>query len=547
MIKKITVDFMLILSLMTQCVFAGTEVKTSSLASGFDEITITVENDNTQGFISVYVYAENKTKLVFMGQQRAESKNIFSFGIKPESERFEKYTVRINRSGESEEIDFKYYTYRQQEDAIARLLSGNEITAELAEILSLDISEESLYGRLENKSSVLSEMKKNSDVTPENIGEVFTQSAVNAAFRSRNPSTLKMLAEQYKDITKLEENYKTELEWYNDTEDKAEFWNRISAVEYADADEYGKAFAAQAFLYKEADVPYSGLEAFIRSCNGKYMQNGKTLNVDFSVLNLKNRTDIDKTMYKIADTLYESIEALETAIKKAAEEVKAESGSGAGSSGGGSSSGGSVKSGSGNSGSGTSSTYIKPTTQNTGSIAFGDIANVPWAKEAILGLAERGVVNGMGAGIFEPEMLVTREQFAKMAVLAFGFKTDVGGASFADADSSAWYMPYISACNANGIMIGTGERFGIGEAVSRQDIAVVLYRILKIKGISGSAEKNNFSDAAKIADYAEEAVNFLYNKGIMNGTGDNKVSPGKFADRAETAKLIYDTLKFMGE
>ncbi len=545
MIKRIMTAVVLVLSLAMQSAFAGTEVKTSSLASGFDEIMITTANDDAQGYITIYVYAENKTKLVFMDQQRMKSTNIFSFSLKPESERFEEYTAVINRGGENEEINFKYYTYKEQEQAIEKLMSESVITSELAEMLSLDISEESLYGKLENKKEVLEEMKKASEVTPENIGEIFTQSSVNAAFKSKNPSTLRLLAESYKDVTKLEENYKTELAWYEDTEDKTEFWNRLAEEEYSDADEYGTAFAVQAFLYKEANTPYSELEAFIRSCNEKYTQNGNTLNVDFGGLNLKSQADLDNAMYKIAGTLYESIEALESAIKKAAKDVIAEKNSGGGS--GGSSSGGGVTSGSGNSGSGTTSTYIKPTAQNTAKVSFGDISNVPWAKEAILGLAEKGVINGMSEGVFEPETLVTREQFAKMAVLAFGFKTDDQNISFADADSEAWYAPYISACCKNGIMIGTGERFGVGEAVSRQDIAVVLHRILEKRGISASLEKNIFNDGASIAAYAEDAVNSLYNKGIIKGTGENKISPEKFADRAETAKLIYDTLKFIGE
>lgn len=550
MVKRIMTALILVLSLAAQSAFAATEIKTSSYSDGFDEIMITAENDDARGFITVYVYAENQTKLVFMDQQRMKPENTFGFKFKPESERFDEYTLLINRNGESESVDFKYYTYSEQEDAIADMLSGTEITADIAEKLLVDISDGSLYGKLENKNEVLEEMKTLTGLTPENIEEAFNLSTVKAALKSKNPSTLKMLAEEYKDISNLEQNFSKELEWYGEIEDQSEFWESVAENEYADSDEYGKAFAAQAFLYKFANTPYSELEEFIKDCNGKYTLNGETLNIDFDTLGLKTQAEIDKTMYKIADKLYASISELENAVAKAADEVAAErkSNKGSGSSGGGGgSSSGNVKSDSGNSGSVSTSTYIQPTVITGNTVSFGDLEKVSWAKEAIIALAEKGIVNGMGDGLYEPETLVTREQFAKMVSLAFGFKSNGEVPDFADVNKDAWYAEYVAACCENEIMIGTGDRFGIGEAVSRQDIAVVLHRIMNKKGISGSVEKNIFNDSANIAAYAVDSVNFLYNKGIIKGTGENKISPEKFADRAETAKLIYDTLKFMSE
>lgn len=552
MLKRMMTACLLVLSLTAQSAFAAADIKTVSLASGYDEIEITADNDETQGFITVYVYAENGTKLVFMDQQRRKNENTFAFKFKPESERFEKYTVQINRNGEIESVDFKYYTYSEQQQAIAELLSGTEITDELAEKLSLDISEKSLYGKLENQAEVLTEMKavdSSASITPETVADAFAQSVVKAALKSENPSTLKMLAEEYKDITKLEESYSKELSWYGEIEDNSEFWNRMAEKTYENSDEYGTEFAAQAFLYKVSLTPYSELEEFIKESNGKYTQNGLTLNVDFDSLGLKTQAELDKAMYKIADELYDDIADLEEAIDDAADEVIKERGSGstggAGSSSG--SSSGNVKSDSGSSSGTSTSTYIKPPVISGNKISFGDLENVAWAKEAIIALAEKGIVNGMGGNIYEPETLVTREQFAKMAALAFGFKANGKMPEFADTDKEAWYMEYVAACCENGIMIGTGSRFGIGEAVSRQDIAVVLHRIMSKRGISGSLENNIFGDSANIAAYAKDSVNYLYNKGIIKGTGENKISPEKFADRAETAKLIYDTLKFMGE
>ena len=47
-------------------------------------------------------------------------------------------------------------------------------------------------------------------------------------------------------------------------------------------------------------------------------------------------------------------------------------------------------------------------------IEFSDISPYPWAEKAIISLAKRGIVNGVGNGMFMPRNTVSRFEFIKM-------------------------------------------------------------------------------------------------------------------------------------
>ena len=115
--------------------------------------------------------------------------------------------------------------------------------------------------------------------------------------------------------------------------------------------------------------------------------------------------------------------------------------------------------------------------------------------------------------------------------------------TFKDMDLSAWYVPYINKAVASGIIKGIdGENFGIGNGVTRQDMAVIIYRA--IKGTPVDSDK--FADDDSISDYAKDAVYFLKSKGIVSGTGVG-FEPLRVMTRAEAAVVINNTLKLLNK
>lgn len=168
---------------------------------------------------------------------------------------------------------------------------------------------------------------------------------------------------------------------------------------------------------------------------------------------------------------------------------------------------------------------------------FTDMANHPWAKEAVEGLYYAGIINGMEEGIFNPAGAVTREQFSKMVVQLFGVSTNEINTKFVDVNPTAWYAPYIASAMQAGYIQGqSNEYFGIGESIMRQDMATILYRAL---GDQNSRAVLNFSDVDNIAPYAMDAIAELVGLKVINGYEDGSFNPRGTATRSEAAKMIW--------
>ena len=143
----------------------------------------------------------------------------------------------------------------------------------------------------------------------------------------------------------------------------------------------------------------------------------------------------------------------------------------------------------------------------------------------------------MEEGQFNPSGSITREQFCKMVVQLFGVLDYNTKTDFVDVKADAWYAPYItSAINAGYIQGQSGEYFGVGESIMRQDMATILYRAL---GNRNSSAVLNFTDTDSIAPYAKDAVSELVGLNIINGYEDGTFKPRGTATRAEAAKMIW--------
>ena len=60
--------------------------------------------------------------------------------------------------------------------------------------------------------------------------------------------------------------------------------------------------------------------------------------------------------------------------------------------------------------------------------------------------------------------------------------------------------------------------------------------------VFADSAKKTFADENEISDYAKEAVNALYNNGLINGIDGSRFAPANHATRAEAAKIIYNLL-----
>lgn len=180
---------------------------------------------------------------------------------------------------------------------------------------------------------------------------------------------------------------------------------------------------------------------------------------------------------------------------------------------------------------------------------FSDLDSVSWAKDSVERLRDAGVVNGIGEGLFAPNASVSREEFVKFIVLGLGLERtyEAADVDFRDVDRNAWYSSYVLSAASSGVVFGREDgTFGVGDKITREDMAVMICRALSAKGISTTAAVGSgFSDTAYISDYAAESVSFLNETGILRGLNDGSFEPRSFSTRAQVAVVICRTLDFL--
>ena len=172
--------------------------------------------------------------------------------------------------------------------------------------------------------------------------------------------------------------------------------------------------------------------------------------------------------------------------------------------------------------------------------AYNDIGGVPWAREGITALTEKGFIKGRVPGRFYPDESMKREEFVKLLVMAFALPEEEAEVSFEDVPEEAWFYSYVTSAAKSGLVMGRDGLFGAGEPITRQDAAALLYRAAQKSGKTFSENgAPAFADTSRIAAYAREAVAALGGSGIISGISDTEFAPERKVTRAEAAKLIY--------
>jgi surface protein len=172
------------------------------------------------------------------------------------------------------------------------------------------------------------------------------------------------------------------------------------------------------------------------------------------------------------------------------------------------------------------------------SIEFSDIANST-EKDKIEEFVSKGYLNGYGDNTFRPTDQMTRAEFIKLVNRVFDL-TEKGTQSFKDVNSSAWYYDELLIAMKAGYINGYDDNtFRPNDTISREEIAVIIARITGIKANSDV----NFADSNKVSSWATDAVNAVYDKGIVSGYSDNTFRPQSKAERQHVVKMLYNASK----
>ena len=189
--------------------------------------------------------------------------------------------------------------------------------------------------------------------------------------------------------------------------------------------------------------------------------------------------------------------------------------------------------------------------EETEEVTFTDITEeYKFAEAAIYDLAKRGIIDGMGGGLYAPGNEFTREQFCKIIVVALEYELKEYEGAFSDIDDDRWSAPYVQAAVDSGLFVGYPDGTFLPEKViTRQEMALVAARAAVAKGLVEQAkvdkfvmEKSDYIDKEDVADWAGNAVAWLEAQDVFAGIAVEKFEPARNVNRAEAALVVFNTL-----
>lgn len=173
-------------------------------------------------------------------------------------------------------------------------------------------------------------------------------------------------------------------------------------------------------------------------------------------------------------------------------------------------------------------------------VAFDDISAGAWYHDGVHYCVAEALMNGVSGRRFAPDASLSRAMLVTVLYRMEG-SPSVGRPTFADVPAGLWYSDAVAWAAECGVVNGVGDnRFAPERDISRQDMAVTLYRYASYKGydMTNLADLSTYHDSGRIAPYARAAVEWCVAGGIISGKPGDLLDPSGSATRAEVASVL---------
>jgi len=181
---------------------------------------------------------------------------------------------------------------------------------------------------------------------------------------------------------------------------------------------------------------------------------------------------------------------------------------------------------------------------------FVDVSEVDWFFESVRFAHQNNLFSGTSATTFSPNSPMTRAMMVTVLHRMAGEPSVSGIANnFTDVQDGAWYDNAVRWAAANGIVSGIGNsQFAPGNNITREQMAVILNNFARHMGLDLPTIRTGvFVDEAEISAWAQDAVNALFEAGVISGMGNNHFNPRGQGTRAEVATMLrnfMDAVRF---
>ena len=179
-------------------------------------------------------------------------------------------------------------------------------------------------------------------------------------------------------------------------------------------------------------------------------------------------------------------------------------------------------------------------------LPFTDVKSGNWFYDAVKYAYEQGLMTGTSATTFAPNGTMNRAMIVTVLYRLEKSPAVTGASKFTDVPTGQWYSDAVAWAAANKIVNGYDETtFGPMNAVTREQMAAILFRYEQVKGLENvtlEENLNRFPDQNKISAYAIPALQWAVGQKIINGNADGTLDPTGTATRAQVAQIFTNLL-----
>jgi len=171
---------------------------------------------------------------------------------------------------------------------------------------------------------------------------------------------------------------------------------------------------------------------------------------------------------------------------------------------------------------------------------FSDVQYGSWFYNYANYMHEQGYMIGVGGNRFAPFGTSSRAMAITIVHRIAGEPVVAAEvATLSDISNDSWYSAALRWAYAEGIVEEGNGIFRPSEDVTREELAVFLFRLANYLDIDLGTTTAHFPDMAEVSEDARAAVALLGGAGVIKGTTGGRFNPHGDATRAEMAALFY--------
>lgn len=182
---------------------------------------------------------------------------------------------------------------------------------------------------------------------------------------------------------------------------------------------------------------------------------------------------------------------------------------------------------------------------------FADIEKDHWFVDYVQYVYDHKYMTGLDETHFGPNGVLSRAQFATILYRMEGSPKVTYKPTFPDVADGEFYSEAVIWASAKNVGVIGGYAdgtFGPGDDLTREQMAVMLYRYAEYKGYDMSAKGSlkDFPDGKLVSPFAEKAMQWAVGAGVISGNADKTLAPQGTTSRAVCATMIMRVQELLG-